>query len=67
VSEAPDAIERLERRVAMLEDAVRRLIALRTLPDALPPQPTPPRPERDPDPSAFSTSMRRPSPIRLRQ
>ena len=38
--EEPDAIERLERRVAMLEDAVRRLIALRTLPDALPPPPT---------------------------
>jgi len=36
---APEAIERLERRVAMLEDAVRRLIALRTLPDTLPPPP----------------------------
>jgi len=50
VSEAPDAIERLERRVAMLEDAVRRLIALRTLPDALPPQPTPPTPRTRPRP-----------------
>ena len=29
MSEEPDAIERLERRVAMLEDAMRRLIALR--------------------------------------
>jgi len=48
VSDDPDAIERLERRVAMLEDAVRRLIALRTVPDALPPPPTlrtRPRPE----------------------
>ena len=39
MSEEPDAIERLERRVAMLEDAVRRLIALRTLPDTLPAPP----------------------------
>jgi hypothetical protein len=39
VSEEPDAIERLERRVALLEDAVRRLIALRTGADILQPAP----------------------------
>jgi uncharacterized membrane protein len=47
--DAPEAIERLERRVAMLEDAVRRLIALRTVPDALSP-PAPPRPRTRPRP-----------------
>jgi len=41
VSEEPDAIERLERRVAMLEDAVRRLIALRSGADILQPAPRP--------------------------
>ena len=44
--DAPDAIERLERRVAVLEDAVRRLIALNTgfNPLQLPARPRP-RPE----------------------
>lgn len=41
MSEEPDAIERLERRVAVLEDAVRRLIALRTGADILQPAPRP--------------------------
>ena len=39
MSDDPDAIARLERRVAVLEDAVRKLIALRTGADIL--QPTP--------------------------
>jgi len=41
VSDEPDAIQRLERRVAVLEDAVRRLIALRTGSDILQPPPRP--------------------------
>lgn len=59
MSEEPDAVERLERRVAMLEDAVRRLIALRTLPDALPAPPRPPprtQPRREPAPYVESTT-----------
>lgn len=66
MSDDPDAIERLERRVAMLEDAVRRLIALRTLPDTLPPPPPrAPRPLRRPQPVAYaeSTESAAPSPV----
>jgi hypothetical protein len=56
VSEERDAIERLERRVATLEDAVRRLIALRTGADLLQ-LPARPRPRAEPtlhaEPSAL--------------
>ena len=59
MSDDRDAIERLERRVAMLEDAVRRLIALQagTNPLQLPVRP---RPRREPVYEADETTLAQP-------
>ena len=57
MSDEPGAIERLERRVAMLEDAVRRLIALRTVPDLSPPPRPRPRPEPAPRAELTTTAL----------
>jgi len=62
--DAPEAIERLERRVATLEDAVRRLIALQTGTNPLQ-LPVRPRPRRDPVVDIDATTLASPpAPVR---
>jgi uncharacterized membrane protein len=56
VSDEPDAIERLERRVAVLEDAMRRLIAIRV--PRLEPHPEP-APRAAPAPSLAAPTARK--------
>ena len=59
MSDGPDAIERLERRVAALEDAVRHLIALRSSnPFELPVRP---RPRSEPVLEVDATTLARPT------
>ena len=59
MSDEPDPIERLERRVATLEDAVRRLIALQTGSNPLQ-LPVRPRPRREPVYEADATTLANP-------
>src|SRR6266568_2747766 len=64
VSDEPSAIERLERRVATLEDAVRRLIALQTGTNPLQ-LPVRPRPRREPVVDVDATTLASPpAPVR---
>jgi len=57
--DAPDVIERLERRVSLLEDAVRRLIALQTGTNPLQ-LPVRPRPRREPVYEVDATTLASP-------